>query len=165
MTASLWRGGKKEEREIRQSGLKPARPLLLAKGVGLAESFLQASTYPIQTPARRHRYRQVSASTLWRTHEGKGFLPPLLKEFCHLDRFFRVTFQPISRRMTTLRPLLTHLFMGTKPYIFIQNTDRCPVLALRLSEALLPPSPLRVPPTRWPLLERNICPVKHALTD
>lgn len=149
---------------IGQSGLKSARPLLLAKGVGLADSFLKASTNPIQTPARKHHYRQRSGSTLLRTREGKGFLPPLLKEFCHSDRFFRVTFQPTSRR-TTIRPLLTHSFMGTKPYIFIQNTDRCPVLVLRLSEALLPPSSLHVPPTLWPLLERTVCPVRHALTN
>lgn len=72
---------------VQRSGLKSAKPLLLARQAGFASSFLNPCTNPIQTPARRHHYGQMTALMVLRTHERKAFLPSLLQEFCHSDRF------------------------------------------------------------------------------
>ena len=46
--------------------------------------------------------------------------------------------------------------MEQKQYLFLQITDRCPVLALRLYEAPLLSGLLPVPPTLLAILEREM---------
>lgn len=156
---------KKEKEMVLWSDLKTARPLLLAQQAGFASSFLNILTNPVQTPARRCHYRQLSVSTLLRSMWRERLPTPASGRVLPFGQISGVMFWPISGRTTTIRPLLLYLLMQTKLYNLIQDTDWCPVRAPRLSEALLLPCSLHVPLTLWPPLERNVLPVRHALTN
>lgn len=150
------RGGRKERKRTSitiwsQISQAPA----VVRGSSLANSFLQASTDASELLTGGNMVDKRQPQRNWELGKEKASYPPLTA-FGHSDRSLRATCQPTPRRTAAPLSLLTHLVLGAKPHIFIQNTDRCPVLAFRLSEALLPPSLLHVPPTLWSLSERNV---------
>lgn len=101
---------------VQRSGPKSAKALLLARQAGFASSFLNPCTGPIQTPARRHHYGQMTALTVLRTHERKAFLPSLLQEFCHSDRFSGSLSNLSLEKMVTIGSPPEFFVNGNKHY-------------------------------------------------